>query len=1462
MKKSSNEKLKKFRNKALDQRSRGQGAEALTPTVPILKYGTNTNLAVFKQKLTVAAMMLFGDLARLVETDEYYEPPKIKIEDYDLDNDPHGLNLEELKDARKTRQRKIDQMRDNRSAFYAFMYDRLSNESVDAIKQLEEYEEINSSKDPLLLWLAIKQTHKTATNSNVGTIMRAETRKKYQDVRQGPFESIVAYKERFDFLLEAYNDMENPKMEEEDIAMDFFRGLDDTRYEEFKTSFMNDLMMGTQKPPKHVNEIYTKASKYITPKRGAKPNGGVAFVSRKDTSTKQQRRTGDADDKTKSNGTDESKGSVRKHRGPIVCWGCGKTGHKLNQCQENVEPEEKQCSVTMQNAFTSGGERFEWYEVLLDNQADVSVVHPWLLTDVRPADRKCKVAGLSGHAVELPNVGELPQFFTCKTADNLRVSVLCQADVEDLYPIVYEPGVSYTVCLPNRELVFYRRNKMYIADMRDWVTQGRVNITTTRMKEQEYTKSEVVRARRALELVRNAGFDSEQGAMNLVSDGNVTDVPLTAQDVRRAFDIYGKPYEAVRGKTTKRKSGRQYVDVGIKADQPKPQRLYTDIFSVRKQPFLITLSEPLGLTLVSPVASEKTDDLGLAFQEQVSLLRSHGFAPTVAYLDPQPGFQPLRGQITGVEVDVCGAGDHMDKVDLKIRRLKETIRSVQAGLPWSLPDNMVRDLVKYSNSRLNIRRPSTGTSIVAPRVAFTGRKPNYRKELELAFGDYVECYNPKVRSNDAEQSRTEPCIALYPTGNANGSWLFMNVKTHKRVRRTHWVKMKTTQLIIDAINQMAKMGDTTRKSQIPNPLLQSIEAEEQQKGEDMKESTPEDVKQTPVAETIVEDVSTTVVDVEHSGDPLGDDGDNEGEVPELVDEELDDDVPTIKSGSSITSSDETGVENDRSPDAKSKPVEYRAFHTSAMKGLREYGPPAYNAIISELKQLLHDKKAMRPVHRKDLSATQLKRAIRSLMFLKTKYDGLGRFEKIKARLVANGAQQDRKVYVDTSSPTAAMQSIMMCLAIAAKEGRHIGTMDIGGAYLNAEMSGEEVIMELEPMLTTILKKVAPEVSPYVDETGKLLVRLDKALYGCIQSAKLWYNTLTGYLKSLGFEHNAVDPCVMNKVAGGRKCTVVIFVDDILVMSSHKGDYLELLKKLKEKFGDVKHDDGKDLSYLGMHIRAEGDKVTVSMRSYIENFLREHGVTGTATSPATATLFKNTMDKPTSKSDRRKFHKMVAQLLYLAKRVRPDILLAVAYLSTRVKNPTHADMEKLGRVTRYLNATKGQDLLLCIGKNLTVTGYVDAAFGTHDDGKGHSGLVVKVGDATVLCKSSKQRIVTRDSTESELVGLSDMLMMIVQCAEFIKEQGYSIDAPRVLQDNTSTLSLVTKGGGKYRTKYLRVRREFIKERADEGSIQLEYLPTKMMLADALTKPLQGTLYKFMTCGIVGNNTHATGVRRAK
>ena len=94
---------------------------------------------------------------------------------------------------------------------------------------------------------------------------------------------------------------------------------------------------------------------------------------------------------------------------------------------------------------------------------------------------------------------------------------------------------------------------------------------------------------------------------------------------------------------------------------------------------------------------------------------------------------------------------------------------------------------------------------------------------------------------------------------------------------------------------------------------------------------------------------------------------------------------------------------------------------------------------------------------------------------------------------------------------------------------------------------------------------------------------------------------------------------------------------------------------------------------------------------------------------------------------------------------------------------------------------------------------------------------------------------------------------------MKSQGHVTGVPVVKQDNTSTISLVTKGGGQYRTKYLKVRQAFVKERVDCGDIVVQYLPTKDMLADAFTKPLQGELFRLMTRRINGMSQRGTGVR---
>jgi hypothetical protein len=69
----------------------------------------------------------------------------------------------------------------------------------------------------------------------------------------------------------------------------------------------------------------------------------------------------------------------------------------------------------------------------------------------------------------------------------------------------------------------------------------------------------------------------------------------------------------------------------------------------------------------------------------------------------------------------------------------------------------------------------------------------------------VEDKHPKAagKSNYVMMPRTEPCIALYPSANRNGSWVFYNLKSKTYVRRTRWQKLPTTKIIIDIMNALA-----------------------------------------------------------------------------------------------------------------------------------------------------------------------------------------------------------------------------------------------------------------------------------------------------------------------------------------------------------------------------------------------------------------------------------------------------------------------------------------------------------------------------------------------------------------------------------------------------------------------------------------------------------------------------------
>jgi hypothetical protein len=185
----------------------------------------------------------------------------------------------------------------------------------------------------------------------------------------------------------------------------------------------------------------------------------------------------------------------------------------------------------------------------------------------------------------------------------------------------------------------------------------------------------------------------------------------------------------------------------------------------------------------------------------------------VVYVDPQTGFRAIKDMFPGVLIDDSGAADHVPKIDVRIRRLKEIYRAVKNGLPWNLPIHMVKYLVAYAVGRMNIRRTSSLSTNMSPYRLFTGTRINYKKSLALAFGDYCEVFDG---SDNTSKSRSLPCIALHPCNNATGSWQFLNIMTGVTIRRSNWRRMVTTQAVIDKINSMltiAPQDEVTRAPQ-------------------------------------------------------------------------------------------------------------------------------------------------------------------------------------------------------------------------------------------------------------------------------------------------------------------------------------------------------------------------------------------------------------------------------------------------------------------------------------------------------------------------------------------------------------------------------------------------------------------------------------------------------------------------
>lgn len=119
------------------------------------------------------------------------------------------------------------------------------------------------------------------------------------------------------------------------------------------------------------------------------------------------------------------------------------------------------------------------------------------------------------------------------------------------------------------------------------------------------------------------------------------------------------------------------------------------------------------------------------------------------------------------------------------------------------------------------------------------------------------------------------------------------------------------------------------------------------------------------------------------------------------------------------------------------------------------------------------------------------------------------------------------------------------------------------------------------------------------------MKLRKALYGCIQSARLWYLKLRNVMRKLNFTENRYDLCSFHKVTDDGRITVAFHVDDLLITSQSVESIESLIDALKKEFKGATVSSGAVHSYLGMQITCSKEYYAIDMKGYIDKILMNH-----------------------------------------------------------------------------------------------------------------------------------------------------------------------------------------------------------------------------------------------------------------
>lgn len=214
-------------------------------------------------------------------------------------------------------------------------------------------------------------------------------------------------------------------------------------------------------------------------------------------------------------------------------------------------------------------------------------------------------------------------------------------------------------------------------------------------------------------------------------------------------------------------------------------------------------------------------------------------------------------------------------------------------------------------------------------------------------------------------------------------------------------------------------------------------------------------------------------------------------------------------------------------------------------------------------------------------------------------------------------------------------------------------------------------------------------------------------------------------------------------------------------------------------------------------------------------------------------------------------------MYLMIATRPDIAYPVTKLAQFGSCPTPRHWKGILRVLCYLR--KHDSVRLCLGNPTPVLNifpsspanafpqsalveFFDASLMDCVQSRKSTGAYVFfLQGSCISWASKKQHLIALSSTEAEFIAGTDAAKELTWIAHFLADLGplgaqWTTTVPVLCGDNQGALAMAKSNTFRPRTKHIHVRERFIAQMVQDGHCQIFYVPTRDMIADALTKAL--------------------------